>query len=161
MYCTVDVEVDQCRSSKSDATNLITYFSSTYLIVITDHSRTIFVVVLPIALKMSMHFLLFQYIWLLCISQLRCISCNWYLLTLFLLILHNVSISYNVISLFSYIYATVQNVFLEETNTFIQQGCIKLIESDSKEDIYNVRKGFYFKRILFFSLHQRFFPQKC
>jgi len=51
--------------------------------------------------------------------------------------------------------------FLEETNTFIQQGCIKLIESDSKEDIYNVRKGFYFKRILFFSLHQRFFPQKC
>ncbi len=31
-----------------------------------------------------------------------------------------------------------------EINTFIQQGCTKLIKSDSK-DIYNVTKYFYFK----------------
>jgi len=35
-------------------------------------------------------------------------------------------------------------------NTFIQQGCIKLIKSDSKEDTYNLTKHFYFKEILFF-----------
>ncbi len=33
--------------------------------------------------------------------------------------------------------------FFEEINTFIQQGWIKLINSDSK-DIYNVIKDFYF-----------------
>ncbi len=32
-------------------------------------------------------------------------------------------------------------------NTFIQQGCIKLIKSGSK-DIYNVTKDFYFKYML-------------
>ncbi len=34
--------------------------------------------------------------------------------------------------------------FLEEINDFIQQGCIKLIKSDSK-DMYNVTKDCYFK----------------
>jgi len=34
--------------------------------------------------------------------------------------------------------------FEEEINTFIEQGCIKLFESESK-DIYNVSKYFYFK----------------
>ncbi len=29
-------------------------------------------------------------------------------------------------------------------NTFIQQGCIKLIKSDGK-DMYNVTKAFYFR----------------
>ncbi len=31
-----------------------------------------------------------------------------------------------------------------ESNTFILQGCIKLIKSDDK-DIYNVTKDFYFR----------------
>ncbi len=44
---------------------------------------------------------------------------------------------------------TITNYFifkknLEEINDFIQQGCIKLIKSDSK-DIYNVTKDCYFK----------------
>ncbi len=34
--------------------------------------------------------------------------------------------------------------FLKEINTFIDQGCIKLIKSDSK-DIHNVTNDFYFK----------------
>ncbi len=34
-------------------------------------------------------------------------------------------------------------------NTVIQQGCIKLIKSDSKH-IYNVTKDLYFKQMLFF-----------
>ncbi len=34
--------------------------------------------------------------------------------------------------------------FLKEINTFIHQGCIQLIESDSK-NIYNVTNYFYFK----------------
>ncbi len=34
--------------------------------------------------------------------------------------------------------------FFKEINTFIYQGCIKLIKSDDK-DIYNVTKDFYFK----------------
>ncbi len=33
---------------------------------------------------------------------------------------------------------------MKEINTFIQQGCIKLIKSESK-DIYIVAKDFYFK----------------
>jgi len=46
-------------------------------------------------------------------------------------------------------YSTVQNfrvskIFLKEINTFIQQGCIQFIKSDSKE-MYNVTKDFYFK----------------
>ncbi len=48
------------------------------------------------------------------------------------------------------VYATIQKLaFLNETNTFNQQGCIKFI-CDS-EDIYNVTKYFYFKYMLFFS----------
>ncbi len=35
-------------------------------------------------------------------------------------------------------------ICLYVSNTFVQLGHIKLIKSDSK-DIYNVRKGFYFK----------------
>ncbi len=35
-------------------------------------------------------------------------------------------------------------ICLYASNTFVQQGRIKLIKSDSK-DIYNVRKDFYFK----------------
>ncbi len=31
----------------------------------------------------------------------------------------------------------LSKIFLKDTNTFIQQGCIKLIKSDS-EDIYHV-----------------------
>jgi len=37
-------------------------------------------------------------------------------------------------------------------NTFIQQGGIKLIKSDSK-DMYNVTKDFYFKEMLLISIH--------
>jgi len=33
---------------------------------------------------------------------------------------------------------------MKEINTFIQEGCIQLIKSDSK-DIYNVTKAFYFR----------------
>ncbi len=39
----------------------------------------------------------------------------------------------------------VNTIFLD--NTFMQQGCIKLVKSDCK-DIYNVLKDFYFKQIL-------------
>ncbi len=46
-------------------------------------------------------------------------------------------------------------IFLYENNTFIQQGCIKLIESDSK-DIYNFIKDKYFE----FSIHQRILKNK-
>ncbi len=38
--------------------------------------------------------------------------------------------------------------FFERNNTFIQQGQIQLIESDSK-DIYNVTKDLYFKLMVF------------
>ncbi len=52
--------------------------------------------------------------------------------------------------------------FLREINTFIQQGCIKLIKNDSKE-IYNVTKYFYFKNCYSFELHihQRIQKNKC
>ncbi len=43
-------------------------------------------------------------------------------------------------------------------NTFIQQGCITLIGSDSK-DIYHVTKDFYFRKMLFFP-QKSLFPQK-
>ncbi len=39
--------------------------------------------------------------------------------------------------------------FLGEINTFVQQGCIKLIKSDG-EEMYNVTKDLYFKQMLFF-----------
>ncbi len=47
-----------------------------------------------------------------------------------------------------YLYTIIQKfvvskIFFKDINTFIQQGCIKLIKSDSK-DIYNVTKDFYF-----------------
>ncbi len=35
-------------------------------------------------------------------------------------------------------------IFLKEINTFTQQGCIKLIKSDSKDMFNNVKK-IYFK----------------
>ncbi len=38
----------------------------------------------------------------------------------------------------------VSKIILKEMSTFIHQGCIKLIKSDSK-DVYNVTKDFYFK----------------
>ncbi len=46
----------------------------------------------------------------------------------------------------SVLYTTIQKLdfFPQEMYTFIHQGCIKLIKSDS-EDIYNVTKDFYFK----------------
>ncbi len=37
----------------------------------------------------------------------------------------------------------------KESNTFIQQGCIKLIQCNSK-DIHNVTKKLYYKEMLFF-----------
>ncbi len=36
-----------------------------------------------------------------------------------------------------------------EMNTYIQQGCIKLIKTDSK-DIYNVRKDYCLKKVSVF-----------
>ncbi len=36
-------------------------------------------------------------------------------------------------------------IFLKEINTFIKQGCIKLIKSDSK-NIYDVAKDFHKKK---------------
>ncbi len=42
--------------------------------------------------------------------------------------------------------------FFLEINTFIQQGCIKLIKSDIT-DIYNVTKDLYFKKMLFIKQH--------
>ncbi len=49
-------------------------------------------------------------------------------------------------------------------NTFIQQGCIKLIKSDSK-DIYNVTKTLFFKLMPLFTFYstknpEKKFPQK-
>ncbi len=52
------------------------------------------------------------------------------------------------------IYNTIQKfgvsilIFLREINTFIQQGCIKLIKSDSK-DIYVIK---YIKKLCYFEL---------
>ncbi|XDV46539.1 hypothetical protein PO909_014421, partial [Leuciscus waleckii] len=47
-------------------------------------------------------------------------------------------------------------LFFKEMNTFIQQGCIKLIKSDSK-DIYNVTKDSISNKCCSFelSIHQR------
>ncbi len=39
---------------------------------------------------------------------------------------------------------TVLTIFFKDMNAFAQQGCIKLIKSDSK-NIYNVTKDLYFK----------------
>ncbi len=39
--------------------------------------------------------------------------------------------------------------FVEEINTFIQQGCITFTKNDNK-DIYNVTKNIYFKYMLNF-----------
>ncbi len=38
-------------------------------------------------------------------------------------------------------------MFLEDINTFIQQGCIKMIKSDSK-DVYDVTKDYISEREL-------------
>ncbi len=40
-------------------------------------------------------------------------------------------------------------LLLKEINTFIEQGCIKLISNESKY-IYNVTEDLYFKYMLFF-----------
>jgi len=42
-------------------------------------------------------------------------------------------------------------------STFIQQGCIQLVKIDSK-DIYNVKKGFCFKQMLFFLVIKESWP---
>ncbi len=34
-------------------------------------------------------------------------------------------------------------IYFKEITTFIQQGCIKLIKSDTKRDIYNVTKDLF------------------
>ncbi len=53
-------------------------------------------------------------------------------------ILYYIILVLNIYSKLIFIYEIRKN------NIFIQQGCIKLIKSDSK-DIYNVSKDFYFK----------------
>jgi len=55
------------------------------------------------------------------------------------------------------IFVVVVVVVFKAVNTFIQQGCFKLIKSDNK-DIYNVTRDFYFKYMLFF--HQCFLSSK-
>ncbi len=42
-------------------------------------------------------------------------------------------------------------LFLKEINAFIQQGCIKMFESDSK-DIYNIRKDYFSSKCCSFEL---------
>ncbi len=58
-------------------------------------------------------------------------------------ILYYIILVLNIYSKLIFIYEIRKN------NIFIQQGCIKLIKSDSK-DIYNVSKDFYFKWMLFY-----------
>ena len=50
---------------------------------------------------------------------------------------------------------------MKEINTFIQQGCIKSIKSDSK-DIYNVTKDYISNKCCSFelSIHQRILKKK-
>ncbi len=45
------------------------------------------------------------------------------------------------------LYTAVQKCWVTKITKKSQQGCIKLIKSDSK-DIYNVTKHFYFKLII-------------
>ncbi len=62
---------------------------------------------------------------------------------------HLRSVPFLFIYLFNLIFILFIYFISQEFNTFVQQGCIKLIKSDNK-DMYNVAKDFYFRQMLFF-----------